>query len=144
MNKISLIKRLIFALSIVFFASCDSDYNDLGGDIVGGDIHNDIVKLDARVIAYDRATGAVQSNNMALNQLGILDNAVFGKTISHFVTQIEFPSNTQNPSLFAPELDSAYVYVPYYSTAVSSDSGTGVTTYELDSIYGKADGKFKL
>lgn len=144
MTNSSFLRNLFFAVSIVFFVSCDNDFNEIGANIVGDDVHSDMIRQDINVVAYDRATGAVQSNNMALNQLGILDNAVFGKTISHFVTQIEFPSNTQNPSLFAPELDSAYVYVPYYSTAVSSDSGTGVTTYELDSIYGKADGKFKL
>ncbi len=144
MTNSSFLKNFFFAVSIVFFVSCDNDFNEIGADIVGDDVHSDMIRQEINVVAYDRATGAVQSNNMALNQLGILDNPVFGKTVSHFVTQIEFPANLQNPSLYEPELDSVYVYVPYYSSAVSADSNTGVTTYELDSIYGKADGKFKL
>jgi len=143
MNKISLIKRLICALSIVIFASCDDEFNDVGADIVGGDVHSDIVKLDASLVAYDRATGPVQSNNLTVNTLGVYNNPVFGKTTASYVTQVSLAS--PNPTFYGGlELDSVYLYVPYYSRLTGADATTGKTTYELDSIFGSKDAQLTL
>ncbi|MCO6147809.1 DUF4270 domain-containing protein [Flavobacterium sp. NRK1] len=150
MTNSSFLKKLIFALSIVFFVSCDKDFNELGSDIVGDDVHSDMIKADVNVVAYDRPTGAVQSNNLTLNQLGVYDNPVFGKTIAHFVTQLEIPSGSENPTLYSPVIDSVYLYVPYYSKATGSeldesDTNNGTSTlYELDSVYGNPNAKFNL
>lgn len=143
MTNSSFLKRLIFALSVVFFVSCDKDFNDLGSDIVGDDIHSDMIRHEVDVVAYDKPTGAVQSNNLSLNQLGVYDNPVFGKTISHFVNQIEMAS--QNPTLFTPVIDSVYLYVPYYSFATDAEDD-GTTVYDLDPeyIHGDASAKFNL
>jgi len=146
MTNSSFLKKLLFALTVVFFVSCDKDFNEIGSDIVGDDIHSNLEHLTVGVVAYDRPTGAVQSNNLPLNQLGVIDNPVFGKTISHFVTQIQIPQGSEKPTLFKPIIDSVYIYVPYYSVATGSKTDTDgtTTTYELDSIYGKADAKFDL
>lgn len=142
MNKISLIKRFIFALSIVFFASCDTDFTGLGSDIVGGDIHNDIIQVKADVVAYDRPTGPVQSNNLPVNILGVYDNPVFGKTTASYVTQVALAS--PNPTFYPNiAIDSVYLYVPYYST-LESTTAEGVGKYTLDSIYGDTINRFKL
>lgn len=140
MTNSSFLKKLLFALSVVFFVSCDKDFNEVGSDIVGDDIHTDMTRYDVDVVAYDRPTGAVQTNNMALNQLGIYDNPVFGKTVSHFVTQIEMKS--ENPTLYEPVIDSVYLYIPYYNTVTEVKDGE--TEYKLDSIYGKKEATFKL
>jgi len=143
MKKISLIKRFIFALSIVFFASCDTDYNGLGSDIVGGDVHNDIVQLQRDLVAYDRPTGAVQSNNLPVNTLGVYDNPVFGKTTASYVTQVSLAA--ANPTFYdGIAIDSVYLYVPYYSTLTATDATSGKNTYTLDSIYGDTINKFRL
>jgi hypothetical protein len=150
MTNSSFLKKLIFALtalSVVFFVSCDDDFNILGSDVIGGDIHSDMIKETVGVVAYDRPTGAVQSNNMLENQLGIYDNPVFGKTISHFVTQLELGTGATNPTLFEPVIDSVYLYVPYYSTADSIDASDNATTiYKLDPAYitGNQNVKFRL
>jgi hypothetical protein len=143
MNKISLLKRLICALSIVIFASCDDEFNDVGADIVGGDVHSDLVKLDASLVAYDRATGPVQSNNLTVNTLGVYNNPVFGKTTASYVTQVSLAS--PNPTFYdGIVLDSVYLYVPYYSRLTGADATTGKTTYELDSIFGSKDAQLTL
>jgi Domain of unknown function (DUF4270) len=137
----SFIKKIFFVLSVVALASCDSDYNTIGSDIIDDDVHYGMTKLVAPLTAYDRPTGVVQSNNLPLNTLGAYDNPVFGKTVASFVTQVQLA--TENPGIYEPIIDSVYLYVPYFSSIESTDSETGVSIYEVDSIYG-AGTKFRL
>lgn len=133
----------VFAAGAAIIASCDSEYNDIGADIIEGDIHhNGMTKYEGRIVAYDKATGEVQSNNLPLNVLGVYDNPAFGKTRAHFVTQLELP--VEDPKFSAPEIDSVYLYVPYFSTLEGTDETTGDSTYELDSIYGSEDAEMTL
>ena len=58
---------------ISFFSllSCDKDFNTLESDVIG-DNHFDLEKYEAEnLIAYTKATGPVQTNNLPLNALGI-------------------------------------------------------------------------
>lgn len=142
MNNNSFLKKILFSLSIVFFVSCDKDFNEIGADIIEADIHHNMIKHQAKVVAYDRPTGAVQANNLPVNSLGVYNNPVFGKTVAHFVTQVELAS--ENPRIFEPLIDSVYLYVPYFSKSLGADPATGTTSYELDSIYGTANAQFKL
>jgi len=141
MIKSSLVKTFIFALSIISFVACDTDYNNMSSDIIDDDVHHNMIRHEAGLVAYDKATGVVQSNNLPLNILGIYDNPVFGKTTAHFVTQLEM--ETVNLKFYEPEVDSVYLYVPYYS-AIKSTEASGVSKYELDSIYGDTTSMFKL
>lgn len=138
----SIIKKFLFALSVVFLASCDSDYNDLGSDITEGDIHhNGIERRNINVVAFDRLLGPVQSNNLPVNSLGVFNDPVFGRTTAHFVTQAELAQ--QNPRLNDPIVDSVYLYVPYFSTRTGTQAdGTG--SYVLDSIFGNRDATIRL
>ena len=141
----SFLKKFILGISIISFASCDTDYNDIGADIIDDDVHHDMIRYNAGLTAYDRPTGAVQANNLDVNMLGVLDNTVFGKTIAHFVTQVEMES--VNPTITENAvIDSVYLYVPYYSTVESTTTvgGDVQTTYVLDSIYGNKDHRINL
>lgn len=135
MTNSSFLKRTIFALfavSAALFVSCDDDFNILGADVVGGDIHSDLIKETVGVVAYDRAMGAVQSNNALQNQLGVYESAVFGKTVSNFVTQVAMAS--ENPTIYDPQIDSVYLYVPYYAKKTeTAEDGKG--TYEWGDFY---------
>lgn len=141
MNTISFLKKYLFALSAVFIVSCDTDFNELDTDIIDDDIHSNMLRHEARVTAYDKATGAVQANNLPVNSLGVYENPVFGKTVAHFVTQLQL--DAVNPTFVTPVIDSVYLYVPYYSTAVNTNDD-GSTNYTFDSIYGNVDAKFRL
>lgn len=144
MTKI-LIKRFFILCTFIAIASCDSNFNELGSDIIDDDIHhNNIQQLVSEVVAYDRPTGAVQANNMPMNMLGVYEPSTFnfGKTVASFVTQLELAD--EDPQFSNPVIESVHLYVPYYSTLESTNSSTGVSTYTLDSIYGNPNSRIKL
>lgn len=134
--KISILSILLLAL-----ASCDKDFNSLGSDIIE-DQHFGLKKYIVNNLnAYTMPTGAVQSNNLPLNQLGIYKHPYFGKTVASFVSQVELANI--NPSVgYNAEVDSVYLYVPYFSTLTGTEEDERI--YELDSVFGDANAKFKL
>lgn len=136
MNNKLIFKSIVSAFIItVFFTSCDKDYNEIGTDVVGGD-HFDFEKYtDGTVVAFNQGTGFVQSNNLSLNALGILNNPVFGNTVASYVTQVQLPSSSVSTFGDHPVVDSVYLSIPYFSTKLSTATD-GAGTYELDSIYG--------
>lgn len=139
-------KKSIFKISslllFVLFISCDKDFNSLDSDVIGED-HFKLEHEEVSLVAYSKATGPVQANNLPLNALGVYNNTKFGVTKAHFVTQVEL--GTENPSFgYNPVIDSVYLYVPYFSEIQSTET-SGERIYELDSIFGDAEaGKFKL
>ena len=141
--KKSFLKISSLLFLFVLLISCDKDFNSLDSEVIGDD-HFDLELYDeATVVAYSKATGVVQTNNLPLNALGIYKNDFFGTTKAYFVTQVELGS--ENPSFgFNPIIDSVYLYVPYF-TELKSTETSGERVYELDSIYGNAEtGKFRL
>jgi hypothetical protein len=138
-------------LLTVLFASCDKDYDELGTDIVGDD-HYLVDKLYPTITAHNQDVGPVASNGLLINPLGIYENPAFGTTKADFVTQLTLSStsptfNNTDPEKFVtlPTMDSVVMNIPYFShvpkDAVITDN---VKPYVLDSIYGKAESKFKL
>ncbi len=135
----SFFKTLLLGLTLVLFASCDKDFNEVGTNIIGDDHYDFDVDSTKTVVAYNQPFGAVQSNNLPTNALGYYNHPVFGKTKASFVTQVELIA--ANPKFINPgavEIDSVYLYVPYFIDAKKTvkNSQTGDSTYELDSIYG--------
>lgn len=136
-----LFKTLFIALTLVLFASCDKDFNELGSDLVNDDHYQFEKDLTKTVTAYNQKVGPVQTSDLPVNALGYYNSSVFGKTKASYVTQLEM--NTLNPTFKSHVvIDSVYLYIPYFSTFLSKDSATGDSTYELDSIQGA--GKFDL
>ncbi len=131
---------LFFCLTVVFFASCDKDFNEIGADIIGDDHFNFDLYDSATVIAFNQKVGTVQTNNLPINSLGYYNNPVFGKTKSSFVTQLQLAS--VNPTFGVnPTVKNVVLTIPYFSTKEKTDdNGNGV--YKLDSIYGNS--KIKL
>ncbi|WP_026727482.1 DUF4270 domain-containing protein [Flavobacterium denitrificans] len=141
MYNTSFIKKILIAATVVFLYSCDRDFNAIGDELIG-DNHFDLTPEKYDVLAYNQEITPIQSNGLAINALGIYDNPVLGTTIGNFVTQVSL-------SEYAPiigegaVIDSVYLSVPYFSHVKSTDAA-GKRTYELDSIYGPAAGKFDL
>ena len=144
MNNKLIFKSIVSAFIItLFFASCDKDYNEIGTDVIGGD-HFDFEKYtDATVTAFNQGTGFVQTNNLKLNSLGVLNNPVFGNTISSFATQVQLPAGSVTTFGANVVVDSVYLAVPYFSTK-GTTATDGSTKYELDSIYGRSAANIKL
>lgn len=138
------LKTVIVGIVILLFASCDRDFNEIGSGIVG-DEHYGMNKYISNVVAYNQALGPVQSNNLPINQFGYYNNPVFGKTTASYVTQLELA--VPNPTFYDQAnvvVDSVYLYVPYYSTFLSTDTDSGDSTYELDSIQGNSNIKLSI
>lgn len=127
-------KGLAIALTAIFAVSCDKDYNSIGSDIIGNEhfTFGDGELFSVR--AYNQKTGSIQTDNLPLNQLGIINSSTFGSTTAHFVTQLEMVLT--NPEFDASAaIDSVVLTVPYFSVKESTES-SGRSIYKLDSIYG--------
>ncbi len=145
------IYKLLFLVGIIaFFTSCDKDFNEIGSDVIGDD-HFGLIKDDSQtVLAYNTATGEVETSNQPINSLGYYNNPFFGKTKASVVSQVLLDTVNQtigtNPTVTKVELS-----LPYFSRLISKDATTSDSTYELDSIQGfsiandkKVFNKFKL
>jgi Domain of unknown function (DUF4270) len=138
----SFFKNILFLALTISLGSCDKDYNTIGGDLVEND-HFGLVSQDYSVIAYTQKTGAVQSNDLPVNPLGIYNDLNFGETTANIVVQTLL---TTEKTTFGekPEISSVVLNVPYFSTKLSTDATTGASEYRLDSIYGTSKAKMKL
>lgn len=152
MFKKSHLQQVLFGLTtVLLLVSCDKDYNEFGSNIVGDDHFGFERYTDATVKAYNQKLGPIAANNLPINPLGFYDNPAFGTTQANFVTQVELPSSVPTFNNTDPEdydvlptaIDSVVMNIPYYSTFVDEDDD-GVKTYELDSIYGVNESKFRL
>ncbi|MDI1254922.1 MAG: DUF4270 domain-containing protein [Flavobacterium sp.] len=147
MNNKFVFKVVFAAILVICFASCDKDFDQIGSGIVGEDHFLFEKYTDATVIAYNHLTKPVQTNNLPVNQLGYVENPVFGNTTANFVGQLELPSASLSPTFGANiAIDSVYFTLPYFShkdpnTATTSE---GVVTYLLDSIKTVDGAKFNL
>jgi len=145
------IYKLLFLVGIIsFFIACDKDFNEIGSDVIGDD-HFGLIKDDSQtVLAYNTATGQVETSNQPINSLGYYNNPFFGKTKASVVSQVLLDTVNQtigtNPIVTKVELS-----LPYFSHLISKDATSGDSTYELDSVQGfsianekKVFNKFKL
>lgn len=139
-------KPILLALSVLFFVSCDKDYNEIGGSLIGQN-HFDLAQDSLSTVQSTWAkTGAVASNNLDINPLGVLDNNAFGQTTSRFATQVQLVSVSPVIDVTLEQaIESVTLYVPYFTKAnFTTNATTGAHTYELDSIYGEKTAKLKL
>nr|WP_321221104.1 DUF4270 domain-containing protein [uncultured Psychroserpens sp.] len=146
MKKRRIALRHLALLTIVLssFIACDKDFANIDSDIINNDnaTHFDTNSQEYEVIAYTKALEPVQSNALPLNLLGDYDDPTvsYGRTVSSFVSQIR---GTLTDPDFGENavIDSVVLTVPYFSTPTAIDAD-GVTSYELDSIFG--GGSFNL
>lgn len=133
-------KTILLVVTALFLNSCDKDYNSIGGDLIG-DNNFELSKYTSPVIAYNQKLGPIESNNLAVNALGIYNNGPFGTSTANFATELTL--ETVKPTLgINPVIESVVLTIPYFSTLKSVNATTGDNTYTLDSIYG--GGKIKL
>ena len=145
------IYKLLFLIGIItFFSACDKDFIEIGSNVIGDD-HFGLIKDDSKtVLAYNTATGEVETSNQPINSLGYYNSPFFGKTKASVVSQVLLDTVNQtigtNPTVTKVELS-----LPYFSHLISKDATTSDSTYELDSVQGfsiandkKVFNKFKL
>lgn len=143
MNTNSFFNTMLLAVCVFFMYSCDKDYNEIGGAIIGGN-NFDLTKVSYDVLGYTQKAGTVQSNNMEVTPFGIYSDANYGETTANFNTQV-IPSallSSVGDRLF---VESVVLTIPYFidakQTKLNSD---GSRVYVLDSIYGAERALMKL
>ncbi|CAH0337589.1 hypothetical protein FVB9288_03358 [Flavobacterium sp. CECT 9288] len=139
----SLFKKVFLGLTVIFMASCDKDFNEIGGDLLG-DNNFELNKQSFGVSGYNQKTGVVQSNNLDVNPLGIYNSSNFGETTANFNTQLTLATAVTSVST-NPFIESVVLTVPYFVDNSQTKNNTdGSRTYVLDSIYGPEKAKMKL
>jgi hypothetical protein len=139
----SFFKKILVVASVVFLYSCDKDYNEIGGDLIGEN-NFDLKKETYNVLAYNQKTGPIQSNDLVVNPLGIYNNPNFGETTANFGTQLTLPATITTIST-RPYIESVVLTIPYYYDATKTVTKTdGSHEYVLDSIYGPDKAEMKL
>lgn len=131
MKKTVFTKYAFATLCSIFLISCDKDFNTVGGDIIEAENY-DFIGSPYTVKAYNQRITPVQTNNLPINQLGISNDAVFGKTVANFVTQVQMtnPAPTFGANI---EIDSVVLSVPYFYKLLKIES-SGISKFELDSV----------
>ena len=139
----SFFKKILLVASVVFLYSCDKDYNEIGGDLIGEN-NFDFKKETYSVSGYNQKTGPIQSNNLEVNPLGIYSSTNFGETTANFNTQLTLPAIITSVST-KPFVESVVLTIPYYTDATQTKTNAdGSHVYVLDSIYGPDKAKMKL
>ncbi len=126
-------KSFFLLVTILVISSCDKDFNSIGGDLVG----NENFLLDSQdftVKAYNQKVGAVETNNLPINPIGIINSSIFGKTRANFVTQLEIDPRNLNTVFSNAVIDSVVLSLPYLSNLREINvDGSGI--YDLQSTY---------
>lgn len=144
-NKTIALRNLaVLTILTSLFIACDKDFATIESDIVNNDnaTNFDTSSRDFDVIAYTKPLPAVQTNSLPVNLLGIYNDPIYGQTTGNIVSQLR-------PALLDPDfgtnvvLDSVVLSIPYFSTPIEISSG-GVTTYELDSVFGNSSMKLSI
>lgn len=134
MIHIPFLKKLTFIVALVSLTSCDKDFNSIGGNIIGNE--NFLIESqDFAIKAYNQKIGSVQTNNLPINPLGVINSPIFGKTKANFVTQLQIDPRSLN-RVFGENkvIDSVVLSIPYFSTRIDNfENGTG--KYNLESTY---------
>ena len=130
-------------LVLAFTTSCDSDFNTIGGKLIGGQFDT-IPLYKAGVTAYSNKIGPVQTNGLPSNLLGVYKEPVYGNQVANVLTQLSLPTADLDPEFGTnPIVDSVVLTIPYYSTIVETgDDGNPI--YKLDSIYGSSPYKLTI
>lgn len=139
-------EKIVVLSAVLLLLSCDKDFNTIGSEIIG-DGHFEFDKYEVQNLkAYSKATGAVQSNNLPINSLGVYNDPFFGKTTSTFVGQLELERVAPDfgVDVEIKSIDSVYLYVPYFSTRQTAAIGNEPNTFRLDSIYGDIETSINL
>ena len=140
MNYKGIIKTLAIAVSIASLQSCDKDFSEVGGDIIGDNNLNIDTYQVSDLTAYTQPYGVLTTKNLANVPFGSIDNGEFGRTNSSFVAQVLSSSTTFSMMKTNAVIDSVYVHIPYYSQYDKVENE--VTLYKLLNVIG--EGTFNL
>ncbi len=137
---------------LIVFSSCEEDLTTIGGEIVG-DTPFTTSKEVFNVYAYNNKINAVQTNKLAVYQLGAYNDPVYGRTEGQIVTQMQLASGnptfgtysqssedgseTDDSVFTIPEeekVTEVYLYIPYLTKSVQNDTDSDGVPDEFDDV----------
>ncbi len=128
-------------LSVVFFASCEKDFKNVGDGIITNEQFQ-ANKQTFEVLAYNQNLTKSRTDNIPLNGIGVLQDDQFGKLEGDVVSQVGLPlagvDFGENPTL-----DDVVFELPYTSEQ-TEDLDDGRPQFELKNIYGDSNQEFQL
>lgn len=140
--------QLIFILFI--FYSCSKEYNSIGTDILKSDTFNTSVE-NIPVYATQKLISPFKSNGLSSYQLGQINDNIFGKFESSFVTQLRL---SQYDPLFGiwdsdkekngdpnnikviqenENVTKVVLEIPFFNNTIDSDGDGVIDLYDVDS-----------
>lgn len=141
----------ILAIVTVGLISCDTDYGSVGAGIVDTSNFETGVDNTATVKIYNHELPAseVRTDNLPVLMLGKYTDPTFGEINANYISQLagvslmgektaeeEAENDPTNGYVDEQEIvTNVRLVLPFYSTKIDTDSD-GISTYELDSIYG--------
>lgn len=140
MNPKNIIKGISLVLGLVALQACESDFTSTGTDLIGGGNFDIVPHTVSDLKAYNQAYGAVDGSRLNEVPFGYLDNGLFGATSSNVILQLANQSATLNEVTDKLQVDSVYVYIPYFSQFDKVEDK--VNKYKLKNVYG--EGKLDL
>ncbi|MFK5982128.1 MAG: DUF4270 domain-containing protein [Flavobacteriaceae bacterium] len=146
MKNISTLPKIgAILLFIISIASCDEAFNTIGTDIIGNEDLLTSTHNSSTVISYSKKLDPVQTNLLPVNQLGVYNDPVFGKSSVNYLTQLvlEETDPTFGDTVgHIINLESVILYLPYFiETTIEDDEDP---TYELDSVFGNTPVKLSI
>lgn len=140
--------QLIFILFI--FYSCSKDYNSIGTDILKSDTFNTSVE-NIPIYATQKLISPFKSNGLSSYQLGQINDNIFGKFESSFVTQLrlsqydplfgiwdsdkEKNGDTNNIKVIQENenVTKVVLEIPFFNNTIDSDGDGVIDLYDVDS-----------
>ena len=145
---ITIFKYITIAfIATLSFASCESDFENVGGDLVDNGVF-DTKKIDIDLIAYTKNIDASRVDNIETFKitslkmpLGIYNTADFGLFKSSLIAQVNLPTVLDWGT--NPKLDAVYLEIPYDATSIR-ESGDDKPKFELNNILGDQDVTYQV
>jgi len=150
--KIKTIKAFaVLVIASAGFVACDTDYGQVGAGIV--DASNFETGSDnaatVKIYNHELQTSEVRTDNLPVLMLGKYTDPVFGEVNANYISQLSGIANLgektadeeaenipTNGNVDENEIVmNVRLVLPFFSTKIDTDSD-GISTYELDSIYG--------
>ena len=105
----SFLKRITFPvlagiLFVSVFVACEEELITIGDGLIGGELFTTDTK-EYPVFAYNKKVKAVQANKLSVYQLGVFNDAVFGKTEAQITSQIQLSKVNPTFGLFSKEVE---------------------------------------
>ena len=142
--------RHLLIIILFIFYSCTKDYNSIGTDILKSDTFNTSVE-HIPVYATQKLISPFKSNGLSSYQLGQINDNIFGKSESSFVTQLrlsqydpffglwdsdkEKNGDTNNIKVIQENenVTKVVLEIPFYNNTIDSDGDGVIDLYDVDS-----------